>query len=94
MNITVKELLEKTKYEKVNIIDIRNKNDYNLGHIKNAKNISLNSLLALPEYYLNKSELYYIYCQYGNLSKNVVNNLNNKGYQAINVIGGYNSYKE
>lgn len=94
MNITIKELLDNNKYQKINIIDIRNKYDYNLGHIKNAKNIPSNNLLAMPEYYLNKNESYYIYCQYGNLSKNVVNSLKNKGYQVINVIGGYNSYKE
>ena len=45
-----------------NIIDIRNSQKYNEGHILNAKNIPIEQLLIYPNKYLNKKKKYYIYC--------------------------------
>lgn len=75
-----------------NIIDIRNNFSYSSGHIPGAVNISSNDLLFNPEKYLNKNKVYYIYCDSGNRSKIIVNELNGIGYNTINILGGYNSY--
>lgn len=91
--INISELLEKEKKELLNIIDIRDKYQYNLDHIQNAKNIPMLYLLTSPEQYLNKNEIYYIYCQYGTSSKLATSKLNALGYKTINIEGGYNAYK-
>ena len=57
--ISIKELL---KMNNINIIDIRDNYSYNEGHIKNAKNIPYYSLLSNHSIYLNKNEIYYLYC--------------------------------
>lgn len=93
MNISISELLEKSKNESLNIIDIRSDSQYRLGHIPNSKNIPQNYLLLSPEYYLNKTDIYYIYCQYGTSSKYTVEKLNLLGYKTINITGGYNTYQ-
>ena len=75
-----------------NIIDIRDRRKYAINHIPGAINIDKNSLLLYPEKYLNKYDRYYLYCDYGNTSRAVVNKLRLQGYDCINIIGGFNNY--
>ena len=58
MNINKKDL--KPFY---NIIDIRDRKLYEEGHIFNAINIPMNLLLNNVSNYLNKEDVYYIYCE-------------------------------
>lgn len=73
-------------------IDIRSRGKYLLGHIENAININYYELLLNYDKYLNKNEIYYIYCDSGNKSKVIVNKLKNFGYNCVNIEGGYNNY--
>ena len=88
-NITIVELL---KLKEPYIIDIRSQEKYNDNHISNAHNIVANELLLYPDKYLDKDKVYYLYCQKGINSKRICQILNNKGYNLINVIGGYEAY--
>lgn len=72
------------------IIDIRSNSKYKIGHINGAINIPYKELYLNYRRYLNKSTRYYIYCDYGNLSLDLVNYLNNLGYNCVNLDGGYN----
>lgn len=76
-----------------NIIDIRDKYLYNLGSIPNSTNIPMNFLIMNPNLYLDKDETYYIYCTSGTNSKRVCAILKSKGYNVVNIIGGYNEYR-
>ena len=89
MQISIKELMEKNRYHTINIIDIRDYLSYQKGHIVNAINIPAKTLLSK---YLKPKEIYYIYCQTGRTSKQLVNILNKRGYHTFDVIGGYNNY--
>ena len=89
MNITVNELLNK---ENINIIDIRSIEKYNDNHITGAKNIPMILLLKDPSKYINKNEIYYIYCQKGINSLKVCRELLKKGYKVFNIIGGYENW--
>ena len=75
-----------------NIIDIRNNYYYNLGHIDGAKNIPYYNLLNNYKYYINKYNTYYLYCDTGEQSLEIVNRLNSFGYKTVNIIGGYEAY--
>ncbi len=77
---------------KVNIIDIRKNYLYNLGAIPSSKNVPSSFLLMYPEKYLEKDKEYYIYCSGGMESPKVCSELFNKGYNVVNVLGGYNDY--
>ena len=88
-NITVDELL---KIQPDNIIDIRTIEKYNDNHIPNSYNIPYNKLITNPENYLDKDKTYYIYCQRGVTSKRLCILLNKKGYNLINIIGGYEEW--
>ena len=74
---------------KYNIIDIRDEYEYDIDHFYGAKNIPMNELLINHKLYLNKSEIYYIYCSSGYRSKKTCNILKVLGYNVINVKDGF-----
>ena len=76
----------------IKIIDIRDNYQFNMGSIPTSINIPTNFLLTNPDIYLNKNSTYYLYCEYGTTSKKVCNQLSNKGFNVINVEGGYAAY--
>ena len=91
-SIDITKLMVMLEKESLNIIDIRTNYEYLNGHIPTAKNIDKNVLVMYPNKYLNKEDTYYIYCQSGHSSNNIVNMLNSKGYNTVNIQGGYNNY--
>lgn len=62
------------------IIDVSSKYDYDKYHLNNSINIPYYLLINNYRSYLNKNDLYYIYCKSGKLSKRVVSVLNALGY--------------
>lgn len=89
MSISISELLSKNN---INIIDIRSIEKYNDNHIDGARNIPMILLLKDPSKYLEYGKIYYIYCQKGINSIKVCRQLAKKGYDVVNVIGGYESW--
>ena len=75
-----------------NIIDIRSRDKYNIDHIPGAINIESFELMNNPSKYLNKSDIYYLYCTSGYTSSIVSNKLNMLGYNTVNIDGGFNNY--
>ena len=76
----------------IKIIDIRDNRKYNDGHILNAINILSDDLLINYNKYLNKNDVYYIYCQKGNKSKQICSYLVKMNYNVININGGYEAW--
>lgn len=75
-----------------NIIDIRSRDKYNINHIPGAINIDYFELINNPSKYLNKEDIYYLYCTSGYTSNIVSNKLNMLGYNTVNIDGGFNNY--
>lgn len=90
MKITVDELL--TLGSSINLIDIRDENNYLKGHIPGAKNITSLELLYHPDKYLNFNQTYYFYCDVGYLSEDLCMRLKMMGYHVVSVVGGYHNY--
>lgn len=76
------------------IIDVRETDEFELGHVPNAENIPMQSLLSNPNQFLNKQDTYYIICQSGNRSNQVCMELIREGYTVVNIIGGTRAYIE
>lgn len=72
-----------------NVIDIRDKYDYDKGHYVNSINIPYIYLLNNPSKYLRKDIKYYIYCTSGIRSKKATELLNILGFDIVNVKDGY-----
>lgn len=88
-SISVSEL---KKLNNINIIDIRSVEKYNSNHINGAKHIVYEQLLLYPNKYLNYNQKYYIYCQKGIQSRGLCQMLRGKGYNVVNIIGGYETW--
>ena len=78
--------------KKVQLFDVRTANEFNGGHIKNAKNIDLfNQSHFIKEFNkLNKEEQIYLYCRSGNRSQKAAKKLERLGFKNIfDLKGGY-----
>ena len=88
-NIEWEDLLNKNN---INIIDIRDKNKYIVSHVFNSINIDVFELKNNPYKYLNKDDIYYIYCDTGYKIKRIVSYFNSRGFNTVNINGGFYNY--
>lgn len=83
--------------KKVQLFDVRTANEFNGGHIKNAKNIDLfNQSHFIKEFNkLNKEEHLYLYCRSGNRSQKAARKLDSLGFKNIfDLKGGYTNWNK
>ena len=84
----VEEVQEKiAKGEKMDIIDVREDDEWESGHIAEAKHISLGTL---PERYqeLDPNQVTVMVCRSGGRSSKACQYLTGLGYQVVNMTGG------
>ena len=88
--IELKRLLQN---DKVYLIDVRSKQEYNEGHLPNAINIPVYEIENNIEQFVDdKESIVILYCQVGNRSKKALLKLMNKGYTNVyNLKGGLES---
>lgn len=80
---------------KIQLVDVRTPNEYNSGHIKNAKNIDFFAASFESQFEkLDKEKPLYIYCRSGARSKKASNKLADMGFTEIyDLKGGYQNWK-
>jgi rhodanese-related sulfurtransferase len=76
----------------INIVDVRERYEYEAGHIPSAKNIPMGEIMTQPEKYLNKDNEYHVICHSGSRSSRTCSRLSSLGYKVVNVNGGTMSY--
>ena len=69
----------------MNIIDVSNKIAYNQNHINGSINIPYEELMNNYRLYLNKKDIYYLYCKNGKLSKRASMILSSLGYKVFEL---------
>lgn len=67
------------------IIDLQDKYEYSKYHLPRSINIPYDELMNNYRMYLNKNDIYYVYCKSGKLSKRISTVLSYLGYN-INVV--------
>jgi len=85
--IEAKKYIANTEQKEFEIIDVRTREEYNLGHIKNSKLYPLDEIYTWSNY-LQKNKKYLIYCRSGGRSSMASNYLESIGIDAINISGG------
>ncbi len=68
---------------KLKIIDVSDPYKYKLNHIAGSINIPYEELINNYRKYLNKNEMYYLYCSSGKLSKRAAVVLSSIGYKVL-----------
>ena len=89
--VSLKYVLNK---ENAHIIDLRSKYKYLLDHIPNSLNVDVDNIIENPDDFLNKKDIYFLYCEYGFLSKRIAEALRKLGYQTYSIKEGYYAYLE
>ena len=77
------------------LIDVRTIDEYNTGHIKNAKLSDFYQTQAFSNYLdsLNKNANYLIYCRTEHRSGEALNIMKQKGFASVyDLAGGYNAW--
>ncbi|WP_414045255.1 rhodanese-like domain-containing protein [Macrococcus equi] len=85
--INVETLKSLINQKDINLIDVREVNEYEANHISQAKNIPL-SVLEYNIDKFNKDEHYYIICRSGNRSGQACHYLSNFDIETTNIDGG------
>jgi rhodanese-related sulfurtransferase len=91
-NIKMTELEHAMKNEKVHILDVREIDEFEEGHIPGSINTPISSFMKFVSK-LDKTTHYYIVCLTGARSQAVAQYLGNNGYQVSNVLGGMIVYR-
>lgn len=91
-SIMMAEFEQLLKKKDINVIDVREDDEFESGHIKTAKHIALGTI---PENLdkLDDKEEYYVICYSGARSARASMFLGNKCYKVTNVMGGMSAYR-
>ena len=89
-NITHKTITAKEAYEMINnssvvIIDVRTKDEYEEGHIKNAINIPLDNIDNINNIIDDKENTILVYCRSGRRSAIALETLTDLGFEVIDL---------
>lgn len=77
--------------EKVLLLDIRSREEFELKGIKGSVNVPFDEIsTGLSK--LQKDKTVYVLCRTGDLSKEVAEILDDRGYDVYNIEGGYAAY--
>lgn len=76
----------------ITILDVREVDEFQAGHIEGALNAPLSTLENGYEQ-LDASKRYYVICQGGMRSERACQFLETKGFDVVNVEGGMNQWK-
>lgn len=74
------------------IIDLRDKNEYDAGHIPTSVNIPYEEL-EVKKNYLQRNNLLIFYCDRGNISLLASRDLMKDGYNIKSLYGGLRAYR-
>ena len=75
------------------VIDVRDQDEFNLGHIDGAMHLSKGWIEAKIHHYANQEDKIILYCGGGNRSALAAENLKKMGYNHVySMIGGYKAW--
>ncbi len=91
--IPIRDLAAYRKGAKTILIDLRNQDKYEKGHIEGAQNIPYERWQMEKEHWQHRYDTVIFYCERGNQSMYAAKEMNKRGYRAISIAGGYQGYQ-
>lgn len=90
--ITANQLYYLLNANMIELIDIRDPQKFNRGHIEKSVNIPYRYLITNPHSYLEKQTMYALICDFGITSDDAAYKLYNLGYNVVSVVKGIKSW--
>lgn len=90
-NMDVNDLRAEVEAKTINLVDVREVDEYATGHLPGAINLPLSQLLERYEE-LSKNKVYHIICQMGGRSAQACAFLDSEGYDVTNLAGGTSAW--
>lgn len=90
-HIDATELYDMLKTLNIKVIDVREPYEHEHVTIPGTLNIPMNNILQNHGMYLKKDDVYYLLCHHGVRSYQLTHYLTERGYNIINVFGGWNA---
>ncbi|MFN0008757.1 MAG: PEP/pyruvate-binding domain-containing protein [Planctomycetota bacterium] len=81
-----------SRHESLQMFDIRESEEVEMGVIPGARAVRFPDLMREPEQYLDPSQTTYLFCANGNRSCEMATFLEEKGYPARFLVGGYEKW--
>ena len=91
-SMMIDEFEQLEKRNQLAIIDVREADEYESGHIKAAKNMPLSTLQVMAET-VDQEQEYYIICHSGGRSQMACEIFSSLGYDVFNVMGGMSAWR-
>lgn len=91
-SIFMADFYQREKNNRLSILDVREVDEFQSGHIPSAQNLPLSRLPDIFEI-LDKAEAYYVICHSGGRSATACTFLSHQGFNVTNVMGGMTSWK-
>lgn len=90
-SISISEFEQKWKENNLHLVDVREINEWENGHLDGAIHVPLSNLSA-EKNKLDKNQEYYVMCHSGARSSMACQQLAQEGYNVINVMGGISAW--
>jgi len=91
--LTAVELEERlAKGESLQLVDVRELEEWQEGHVAQAKHIALSELTGRLDELEKNEQPIYIICRSGNRSGKACDFLSGQGYEVVNILGGMMSW--
>ncbi|MER2226199.1 MAG: rhodanese-like domain-containing protein [Carnobacterium sp.] len=91
-SISMPEFEQKWKKGKLPLVDVREDNEWEEGHLEGAIHVPLSALSSVKQK-LDKNEEYYVMCHSGARSSMACQELAKEGYKVTNVMGGISAWR-
>lgn len=91
-SVSMSEFEQKWEKENPPLVDVREINEWENGHLDGAIHVPLSNLSA-EKNKLDKSQEYYVMCHSGARSAKACQQLAQEGYNVINVMGGISAWR-
>ncbi|SFH80135.1 rhodanese-like domain-containing protein [Pisciglobus halotolerans] len=91
-SMSIPEFEQKMKKENVDLIDVREADEFAAGHIPGATHVPLSGFPEAAEA-LDKNKHYHVICHSGGRSTMACEQLSQAGYDVTNIMGGMSAWR-